>query len=134
MELFSPITARFGKSISVNGEYVYKTYEFEPGKGVEVPEEVAQSILRTPGNKEVYFTKEDYIKNFGKAVEPPNEPWESKETFDEVVEETAFTKDDLDALEDSQIFDIAKEMGLKPMPNWKRETLIKKILEVKPIE
>ena len=32
-------------------------------------------------------------------------------------------------MEYEDVFGIAKEMGFNPMPNWKKETLIKKIIE-----
>lgn len=128
----------FAISKIINGDY--KVFEFEPGVPVEVPNEIGQEYL------ENYSTK-TYIKEFkGKIEEPvetPDEPIE--ETLNEIgpidlpiindppveeeIETTIFTEAELNEMEYEDVFGIAKEMGFNPMPNWKKETLIKKIIE-----
>lgn len=101
------------------GGFEIKTFQFAPGEPTEIPDEYAQAVLGTRSNQGIFFSEEQW-SNYcgGNKIEP-------------VLEETNFTKEELDVLEVPQLVEIAREMGFRTaMPTWKKETLINKILGV----
>lgn len=121
----------FTISKKISGDTV--VFEFEPNVPVEMPDDFAREYLDNE------FTK-TFIKIAGEdkaqSVEPPvvgEEKIELPVVEDppkgEFVPPVVFTEEDLDDMGYDDVFGIAKEMGLRPLPNWKIETLIKKILD-----
>jgi len=152
MQLISSISLSITKKLVVNDTFENKTFYFEPGLVVDVPDEVAQIILDNPFNKQYIKIAPDKSEVppdgpvFGKEEIPElkviqDPPLPEEEISEEVKPEEEekksegkplFTEEDLLKVSKDDLVSIAREMGIKTATaQWKTETLIQKILDVK---
>lgn len=150
MQLISSISLSITKKLVVNDTFENKTFYFEPGLVVDVPDEVAQIILDNPFNKQyisVYTlpilkevlpeevkTEEKEIPELKVIQDPPLPKDEEVKPEEEKKSEgkPLFTEEDLLKVSKEDLVSIAREMGIKTATaQWKTETLIQKILDVK---
>lgn len=107
-------------------------YSFEPGIGVEVPNEVAEIILANPYNKQIMFPEGEKIPEVTPTIPELKVIYDPPIPVEEKKEDPIFTEEELLKMPKEDLVGLAKEMGLQlANSQWKTETLVRKILEVK---
>ena len=69
MKLYSPFEIHLCKTLNIGGELKFWEVHTLPGQGAEVPEELAQNLLKSESTKSRYFSKKEYEEKFGPTTE-----------------------------------------------------------------
>lgn len=113
-------------------------YNFEPNLVIEVPDNIGEIILSNSYNQN-FISKvsgeegKKEIPELKLVEDPPLPKTEVNEEEKKEEVKPLFTEEELSKMSNEDLVGLGKEMGLQGVNiGWKRETLIRKILEVNP--